>query len=1078
MSGILHSLRNIFSPKNASNNNNNRRIITTRSRAREDEENNPGSDDDVFSAFGDDDVDDVDETERMQTQEEDVAAKGTEDDNNSSQQQQQLQQHSESTTTTTTNNSLATQAEDSLDNNNNNDKAQPLVHSEETTTAATAEDVANKEHNIDRNNIDQQLTSPLTDFFAHIMTYNDQDVSLEVETKRSLAAYHHAHNNNNNQIMLSYKEWKGARKQILQRYLTHRLIGPDDDDSDGEGSICNDDCSFSSDVLDEPFGMGGEGGEDFNTTSANNTSSGAASAAANNADNMEGESEEEDDDNMLETQPQTAPPPMKSGGDDDMEEEEDEETPLNTQQEEEELTPTRREGIFSGIKRKLGFGITTTTIAEEEGQKSSQDVEEDDDPLTNGKKKKRARTNPKKRKLERGLMWDGKFKSIPHVEDATEPSCCKLQELDLSCQSLSLPLCRVLRIWDVRSTKRMDNLMPCEEEEDGGEESGNGDNDDSDTFHPSRHSMTPYEFCEDDGPLNTIYKRVFSIEVAQIIDSDTQTDSVMTALRSPSVTNMTTAAFHDGKDQLDRETSRRRRHSICRVRIFFYNKYADVMAGVLHDLTKGSSSLQKKKKKIVPFLISLSNIPAECIMPRLIAPKGSHPHLQQYVMNSIGDDELGVSSPYCICIGDKSSIKFGEQKLYFDHDELEIRLVEEPVNIPLTVIENNGENNNNDFVLDDAIVTAESIQYGHGYYMEGEQSDLVKQYVQLRKRTKSLEPMLFNLEEDDEEEEEEEENNDPEAANNPGLAGLRGSAMANNDNGGATKASLTKSKAAAGESAASGGGGITRPRTVVPLCNLHPLLLQNNMKRLKESITVYGVVLGFSPPSITKSEEWMMAVVLIDETIPLSNQTRTPGQPSNTTANPGGGDSSNSKDLHVPSVTLMIFSKDKAKLPVVRSAGDVICCEKVILQVWNGEAQLCARTHRQSNIVIVSPKQKRRPGDDIQNSTSPNDWSVSCSCHVRSTENQTHTIKNLSLVNKLWIWGQKRLSNHPTMSPNCYLSIAGVGNDHDNVEVSASGDLTAAVTAIIPMPVNLLRRDTPRGFVRLWDGTGPPRSDP
>jgi hypothetical protein len=203
-----------------------------------------------------------------------------------------------------------------------------------------------------------------------------------------------------------------------------------------------------------------------------------------------------------------------------------------------------------------------------------------------------------------------------------------------------------------------------------------------------------------------------------------------------------------------------------------------------------------------------------------------------------------------------------------------------------------------------------------------------------------------------------------------------------------------------------------------------------------------------------------MAIVLIDESLTLSSTTQ--GQSTNANGNVA--------EMHVPSVTLMLFSKDKSKLPIVRSAGDVILCDKVTLQSWNGEAQLMSNKGV-SKIVIIRPSQERTPDNpSLPTSILPDDWS---SIGDRLGSIQYPYVKNL------WLWGQQRLATHPTMSPNCYLSIGGVGDSNNSIaETSVSGDLTAAVTSIIPMPENLRHRDTPRGFIRLWDGTGPSRSDP
>lgn len=120
----------------------------------------------------------------------------------------------------------------------------------------------------------------------------------------------------------------------------------------------------------------------------------------------------------------------------------------------------------------------------------------------------------------------------------------------------------------------------------------------------------------------------------------------------------------------------------------------------------------------------------------------------------------------------------------------------------------------------------------------------------------------------------------------------------------------------------------------------------------------------------------------------------------------------------------------------------------------------------------------------LHNSTSPDDWSTSLS-RDDSVEGgggnlrRTHRALHLPLANDLWRWGQRRLAGHPTVSENCFLSIDRVGDSlNGNREVPTAGDLTAVVTAILPVPEQFRRRDTPRGYVRLWDGTGPSRSDP
>lgn len=69
---------------------------------------------------------------------------------------------------------------------------------------------------------------------------------------------------------------------------------------------------------------------------------------------------------------------------------------------------------------------------------------------------------------------------------------------------------------------------------------------------------------------------------------------------------------------------------------------------------------------------------------------------------------------------------------------------------------------------------------------------------------------------------------------------------------------------------------------------------------------IYGVVLGFTPPSHARSGEWMSNIILIDET---------------------------HHDVPECVVSMNMFSLDIARLPKVMRAGDVLRAHRVRLQV-------------------------------------------------------------------------------------------------------------------------------------------------
>jgi hypothetical protein len=236
--------------------------------------------------------------------------------------------------------------------------------------------------------------------------------------------------------------------------------------------------------------------------------------------------------------------------------------------------------------------------------------------------------------------------------------------------------------------------------------------------------------------------------------------------------------------------------------------------------------------------MSLSNVPAKCIFPHAIAPDGRHPRLQLHLSNPFGDEEFGVSSPYCICVGDKSNITYdpASDYLFFCCDGLEIRLVGAPAKHP------SADMYEEDVAFEDAVITAKMIQrHADGYVFKT--SDLVKRYSHFQLRERTPKPMTFNLE-------------DEEIAE---VAGPRVDGNARSIQAGA------KSSTAAG-SGESVSDPALRPDSVTSLHNLRPLLLGNGTRR---TVSVWAAVLGFTPPSLTSTREWKMSIVLIDETMPL-----------------------------------------------------------------------------------------------------------------------------------------------------------------------------------------------------------------
>jgi hypothetical protein len=83
----------------------------------------------------------------------------------------------------------------------------------------------------------------------------------------------------------------------------------------------------------------------------------------------------------------------------------------------------------------------------------------------------------------------------------------------------------------------------------------------------------------------------------------------------------------------------------------------------------------------------------------------------------------------------------------------------------------------------------------------------------------------------------------------------------------------------------------------------------------------------------------------------------------------------------------------------------------------------------------------------------------------------------------LWKWAQHRIFAYPTINAEHRFTLAkmglverdGVGPQEESVQ---DRDLTVLVTATFPYPQTRRSGITPRGFLRVWDGTGMSRSDP
>jgi len=163
----------------------------------------------------------------------------------------------------------------------------------------------------------------------------------------------------------------------------------------------------------------------------------------------------------------------------------------------------------------------------------------------------------------------------------------------------------------------------------------------------------------------------------------------------------------------------------------------------------------------------------------------------------------------------------------------------------------------------------------------------------------------------------------------------------------------------------------------------------------------------------------------------------------------------------VNAVNIVIFTKKRDELPQLVCAGDVIRMHRVKVQEWKGDIQLMGM---RSSSYAVFHDRKITPSAKHEFELTPHDE---------------------ERFEELHAWAQNRFLAYPTMKIAHGFKLRDMRRQDDqtleamgDATRGARGDLTAMVTAILPVPPEQRSGITPRGFLRIWDGTGPPQSDP
>jgi hypothetical protein len=202
-----------------------------------------------------------------------------------------------------------------------------------------------------------------------------------------------------------------------------------------------------------------------------------------------------------------------------------------------------------------------------------------------------------------------------------------------------------------------------------------------------------------------------------------------------------------------------------------------------------------------------------------------------------------------------------------------------------------------------------------------------------------------------------------------------------------------------------------------------------------------------------------MSITVIDDSLQLCDIV------GSTTTTNNNNNNNNSFFIKSHSVNIFVGPKMGFLLPKLRESGDVVLLRNVELKTFNGEIQL--------------------QGNKYSNAT--------YACYRRQDnkaviDNDVFSNAEARRVDELWTWGQTRLRLHATMKQEHRFRICDMLPQHDTMaqrhahgqmEAANRGDMFALITAIIPWVNDSVQppKFNPKGFLRVWDGTGESSSD-
>jgi len=609
-----------------------------------------------------------------------------------------------------------------------------------------------------------------------------------------------------------------------------------------------------------------------------------------------------------------------------------------------------------------------------------------------------------------------KRNKIPHIDDTTQ-KVTSIHDLNLQSNTLTLELAQVRLIWSFQKTKRLRPRIRKSRNVSG---KGEGD-----SAQPRRRDL---------GPLAHGFSSVLSMELMELEDPRS---IIAEDERSKIVRQTVIRAFGNAGSAVaptttlgNVETKPKER----RIRLFLYNNYAIQMCHLLEELKLGNpkrSKDPKMKKKVLQdlFVVSLRNIPAQCIFPLYNFPMEEH-------TSGLLNNNYGRLSRYCICIGGKSKIQIDKNSNWFaDSPGLEIRvlkLVRHCENTGhLTMVTNfTGE--------EEEYLITRSNGKGKNTPALVDSSGMAERYTKIFKKGQSKMGKEIQEEVQDDISSVSSDEFNP---NSP----------------------CKKRKA---------------PSTVYhTLAELKEIIKSNPQRYSNRArsnaehdkiVNVFGAVHDICHPKFTTRKQWMMRITLIDDSLPaeLTKQTLD----ASTTAQSVDDVATKEAKKQIAVATLLIFVVKYDEFPHVFRAGDILRIHRVKVQEWSGDLQLVSL--RMSSFVVCRPVTaiyqqylgEMNSSRQTVPSNNSNHWQV---------HNMKKSPLDFSRTNELWRWAQARLANYSTTNEKFYTNISKIivsGKEH------AHGDLTVMITNIIPMQHGQ-RPDLPKGILRVWDGSGRPISE-